>query len=686
MFKHYLIFVLLVIPTLSCFALLGGQGTEENPYLITSYDDLIELSTTPSYWITNSYFIQTNDIDATNTCYLNNGEGFSSIGFHPNYFNGNYDGQGYSISNIYINKTTICAALFGWTENAEIKNTNIIDINISCPLYSAGIIGVAYSSTVINCSSSGYITSTNSTPHCAGIVGVVVGDCKILNSYSSVTIDGNAALGGITNLSTGFLEIENCYFTGIITGNTKIGGIIGQNHLPEHVTIRNCYVKASITSGAPELSGVIIGDNKNSTITSCVYQDNGSLQGVGTESQISDLPESSILALSESEMKMADSYINLGWDLNTMWLLDDTSINNGYPYLYWQQTDPYEIFLVEDDNQCDFTANQLNTDIHFINPLPNGSQLMINQLGCSNTSLNGISSSNQPLGNNFWRIKTNYQDTISYQITFNLQEIATSFNNNEVAVYKRSNPNEAWQNVIDLGALVSCHNNKITVTGLTSFSDFIPVLEDSTLPVELSSFNANLINNSVQLTWQVESESNLIGYYLLTGITNNIDSANLIPSLIHATNSPHHHEYKVQHKPEISPNINTAYYWLKSIEQNNNATYYGPIMVKFNNNIDNHPQVEWGSKLFTNYPNPFNPTTTITFSVKKPQNVKISIYNLRGQLVKTILNQFVSQAQKKYKIIWDGTDINNNQVASSNYILRMKLEDQEFSRKILMQK
>ncbi len=74
--------------------------------------------------------------------------------------------------------------------------------------------------------------------------------------------------------------------------------------------------------------------------------------------------------------------------------------------------------------------------------------------------------------------------------------------------------------------------------------------------------------------------------------------------------------------------------------------------------------------LYGNYPNPFNPETNISFSLAKDQNVKISIYNIRGQLVRNLTNE-VHKAGRN-TIVWDGTDNYNRGCASGLYMYRFE--------------
>jgi len=73
--------------------------------------------------------------------------------------------------------------------------------------------------------------------------------------------------------------------------------------------------------------------------------------------------------------------------------------------------------------------------------------------------------------------------------------------------------------------------------------------------------------------------------------------------------------------------------------------------------------------LSNNYPNPFNPTTTIDYSIPKSGNVELVIFNIAGQKVRTLVNE--NQNAAFYKVVWDGLDDNSASVASGMYIYRI---------------
>lgn len=87
-------------------------------------------------------------------------------------------------------------------------------------------------------------------------------------------------------------------------------------------------------------------------------------------------------------------------------------------------------------------------------------------------------------------------------------------------------------------------------------------------------------------------------------------------------------------------------------------------------------------ELKANYPNPFNPTTTIEYSLASTAFVQLDIYNISGQKVKTLAND--TQAAGTYSAEWDGTDNNGNAVSSGAYIYSLSTEGFQQSRKMML--
>jgi flagellar hook assembly protein FlgD len=84
------------------------------------------------------------------------------------------------------------------------------------------------------------------------------------------------------------------------------------------------------------------------------------------------------------------------------------------------------------------------------------------------------------------------------------------------------------------------------------------------------------------------------------------------------------------------------------------------------------------------YPNPFNPTTTISFSIKEKTPVELIIYNILGQKVRTLVNQPLEPGE--HSIVWNGTDNKGRSVASGIYFYRMKAGNYSETKKMVLKK
>jgi hypothetical protein len=87
------------------------------------------------------------------------------------------------------------------------------------------------------------------------------------------------------------------------------------------------------------------------------------------------------------------------------------------------------------------------------------------------------------------------------------------------------------------------------------------------------------------------------------------------------------------------------------------------------------------SMLNQNYPNPFNPSTVISYRLSVSSNVKLTIYNILGQKIKTLVNSF--QSAGEHTIVWNGTDERDQHVSSGMYIYRLETMSSTTQRKML---
>ena len=98
---------------------------------------------------------------------------------------------------------------------------------------------------------------------------------------------------------------------------------------------------------------------------------------------------------------------------------------------------------------------------------------------------------------------------------------------------------------------------------------------------------------------------------------------------------------------------------------------------------DNTPEIK-KLELHSNYPNPFNPTTTISFSLPEETKISLTVFNIKGQKVKTLYSGTVEEG--KHTVTWNGEDENDKPVSSGIYFYKLKTCKQELTHKMLLLK
>ena len=223
-----------------------GTGVSGDPYLIATLNNLYWVTQNSSSW--TSYFKQTANIDATSTSTWDSGNGFSPIGNSSTNFRGNYNGQGYTINNLFINRTaTDNIGLFGYANSATISNIALTNVNITGRNYVGALIGQAYTTTISYCYSTGTMNGGIDGSNNGSIGGLIGnGNGSVQYCYSSCNVTGKKRVGGfIGNFSN--LSVNCCYATGsvILNGtlnNTYAGGFGGdcEASIVGYV-MSNCY-------------------------------------------------------------------------------------------------------------------------------------------------------------------------------------------------------------------------------------------------------------------------------------------------------------------------------------------------------------------------------------------------------------------------------------------------------------
>lgn len=297
-----------------------GNGTENNPYLISSKEDLKMMrdlinNEDSSAAFRNCTYLQTIDIDLENEKWTPIGKrDFDEIATER-LFAGHYNGNCHTISGLYVNETTKYAGLFGsiGTEPAIIENLAVEGTVNSTDISVGGICGEI-------CGKNG-----------------IIRNCSFIGNVSG----GEQAVGGVVGYIWQSGSVIDCYHNGTVTSNGGriIGGVVGNIHTggsedSNTVLIQNCYHVGTL-SGASDAAGTIAGivsvDTQHEsiiTIENCY-----ALQGEGNAIGSGKANTQDITLLKSALMKAAASSLGSAYKENT-----DSSFNGGYPIFNWQNS------------------------------------------------------------------------------------------------------------------------------------------------------------------------------------------------------------------------------------------------------------------------------------------------------------------------------------------------------------
>lgn len=204
----------------------------------------------------------------------------------------------------------------------------------------------------------------------------------------------------------------------------------------------------------------------------------------------------------------------------------------------------------------------------------------------------------------------------------------------------------------------------------------IQQLFESGTPVELTSFSAETGAGVVTLNWTTHSETENYGFHVYRSQVQDGNyqqiSRTIIPGAGNSSQALHY--TFIDREVSIGQ---TYYYKLADIDYSGHIKLHGPISVT----IKAQPK---DYTLKQNYPNPFNPTTTIVFAIAVPGHVSLKIYNMQGELVRTLID--APKDAGEYAVSWNGRNDYGQQVASGSYIYLLKSGQFEQQRKMLFTK
>jgi len=203
-------------------------------------------------------------------------------------------------------------------------------------------------------------------------------------------------------------------------------------------------------------------------------------------------------------------------------------------------------------------------------------------------------------------------------------------------------------------------------------------------PVQFDSFSLQSNFDGIWLNWSTQAGTENFGFDIFRSSSESGDYSLINENVIPASNSPDGiHNYSFLDTTVEAGN--TYYYQIADVTLSGESTMYGPVSVTASTtdiiDIASQSGGPGEYQLGAAYPNPFNGKTSIQFSLAKPGIVKLEVYNLMGQKIRTLVAE--NRAAGNHTISWDGKNNRGHQVVSGVYLYKMNINNYQVSKRIL---
>ncbi|ASB49769.1 InlB B-repeat-containing protein [Alkalitalea saponilacus] len=229
-----------------------GFGSEENPWLIETAEQLENVGRFTGKEHVDKHFSQVSDIDL-GVIPWNEGAGWKPIGgpLYADAFSGAFDGNDHSIINLYINRPDEnIIGLFGMLAYCEIKNVHLKDVDVTGNNSVGGLVGSNRSVNshlfIENSSVTGMVQGNGRV---GGLVGESLHLSVISDCMADVMVSGEAWMGGFVGYASNFTRISRSASYGDVIGSSSnLGGFVGT--ALDRTIIEDCYSKGSVTGNS----------------------------------------------------------------------------------------------------------------------------------------------------------------------------------------------------------------------------------------------------------------------------------------------------------------------------------------------------------------------------------------------------------------------------------------------------
>jgi hypothetical protein len=603
----------------------AGDGTEDNPYQIGSLENLYWMSQNEEEW--DKYYSQIAVINASETANWFDSTGWQPIGYWNSEddnapFTGVYDGQSNTIDGLYINRETSCVGLFGYTDGAELVNIKMTNVDIQAIFFVGGLVGESYNSNISNCHGSGIVKGNWNT-------GLLIGKSEnstIHNCDSAGAVIGISGTGGLIG-SINDSHLTESFSTAEVEGSfLATGGLVGINW---NFTISDCYSSGDVNGD--RYVGGLVGWNTahvhNSYSLGDVTGNNkvGGLIGHNNGTIDNNFSSGNIEGV---------NYVGglIGWHRGELVISNSHSksdVSGNYSVGGFVGYNDYRSLI----DKCYSVGNVYG--VMAVGGFVGINRISTIQKSFSLGNVSGESWLGGFVGDSFG---DHYNDTKimnSYSRGDILRAEGSDFENLGGFAGSNSSTNAAIKHCYSTGSVTYENTQDPDDKGFSGYGTF-SVYVANFFDKESSQQNSG-IGAQPKTTEEMQIESTFIDagwdFAEIWAIDGSINDG--YPHLLHSV---------VSGEEVDIPNASIT-------------------MVK-------------------NYPNPFNPETNIEFNINQPGKVKIEVFNIRGQLIDTILDEY--KPAGKHTIIWDGKNQYDQPMGSGVYMYRIISISEEIVRKMVL--
>ncbi len=610
----------------------GGSGSEEDPWQIETAGHLDNVRNYTGFDHEEVFFIQKENIDLAvflwdqeHEDYINDGLGWVPIGDPEEPFLGTYLGNGYTVSGLVIKRPDEdYQGLFGVAYYARFDDVTLSEVDITGRDFVGGLTGNNFDTILSDCHVSGEITSTGD--FAGGLIGSH-SQGEVTNCHTDVVLTGNANAGGLSGMSA-HSTIRNCYSTGEVTAEDRVvGGLIGELF---EANLLNSYSESHVTGNDWHVGGLvglsdgaaISGSHHTGTVVGRRHH-TGGLAGTNGEGATIIHSYSSGDVTGEGHSTGGLVGRNLGTIENTHSTGSVTGMDNYTGGLVGFNRSGASI-------KKSYSTADVNGEMYVGGLVGYSSNATIS----SSYSKGAVKGERNSVGG---LIGTTLGGTIE-----------NSFSRSSVSGNNWVGGLVGYNGTDDL-SIINCYSTGPVVGEEEDVGGLVGFLDGNTSVVSESSYWNH------ETSGQTASEA---------GEARNTE------------------QMTYPYDEDTFVDWDFEYTWVHDTEESMNQGYpYMEIKSTVTNVSDPKIQEEIAQEisLAQNYPNPFNPSTRINFTIPEQAHVRLRVYNVMGQHVRTLVNEVKSPGS--YEVPFEAIGL-----SSGIYLYRLQTETYTASRSMLLVK